>query len=595
MRRVMGWDMRLTPISLLAVLLLSSVLAACDDSSQSQSQGGEIVYKSELKINTAAPTYDWKAGAMVAAANPMAVEAGLEVLRKGGSAVDAAIAVQTVLGLVEPQSSGLGGGAFLIHYDARTGDVTAYDGRETAPAGARPDMFLIDDQPMSFPQAVTSGDSIGAPGLVAMMALAHEDHGELTLAETLAPAIRLARDGFAAPKRMAAAAALSAGFYGPMTGEAADYLFPGGTPIAAGQTILNPAYADTLERIGREGAKGFYEGPVAEAMVAAARAGNRPGTLSAEDLKAYQARKMPALCRPYRALLVCGMGPPSSGGMAVLATLGVLEHFDMAASKGDAMGWHLLIEAERLAYADRDKYAADDAFVRVPVDGLLDPAYLAERAKLVSPDKAMPEAPAGAPEGAPKWAAQVADFAHGTSHFVVVDAAGNVVSMTTTIEGIYGSQRMAAGFFLNNEMTDFSFAAAGPDGTPIANAVAPGKRPRSSMAPTIVFKDGQFLLAVGSPGGSAIIGYVLKSLVAMLDWGMEPQAALALPSLVARGKPVVEPGFDPELRAALTAMGHEIGDMRSGEGSGLHAVMVMQDGRLAGGADPRREGVAAAP
>ncbi len=573
--------MRLTPLALLSSLLL----AACGEASAPPANA----------VAQPAPVTDWKAGAMVAAANPMAVEAGLEILRKGGSAVDAAIAVQTVLGLVEPQSSGLGGGAFLVHYDAKTGAVTAYDGRETAPAGARPDMFLIDGKPMSFPEAVTSGDSIGTPGLVSLLLLAHADHGKLTVADDLAPAIKLAAEGFPAPKRMANAAGMSAGFYGPMTGEAAAYLFPGGTAITPGQTILNPAYADTLTRIAAEGAKGFYEGPVAEAMVAAARAGNRPGTLSLEDLKGFKARKLAALCRPYRALLVCGMGPPSSGGIAVLATLGMLEPFDMAAHKGDATGWHLLIEAERLAYADRDKYAADDTTVPVPVDGLLDPAYLAERAKLISPEKAMAEATAGTPPGAPKWAQQIADYAHGTSHFVVVDAAGNVVSMTTTVEGIYGSQRMAAGFFLNNQMTDFSFAPTGPDGTPIANAVAPGKRPRSSMAPTIVFKHGHFLLAVGSPGGSSIIGYVLKSLVAMLDWGVEPQAALALPNVVARGTPAVEASFDPALREALTALGQQVRDAPPGEGSGLHAVMVMPDGTLKGGADPRREGLAASP
>ena len=583
--------MRLGPLLLLAL----GLLVGCDDS-EPKTSNSRIVYAGEALPFEADPARSWSAGAMVAAANPMAVEAGLEILRKGGSAVDAALAVQAVLGLVEPQSSGLGGGAFLIHYDAKTGAVTAYDGRETAPAGARPDMFLTDGQPMSFKDAVTDGNSIGTPGLVSLLLLAHADHGKLSLADDFAPAIKLAAEGFPAPKRMAAAAEMSAGFYGPMTGDAAAYLFPGGTPIAAGQTILNPAYADTLTRIAAEGARGFYEGPVAEAMVAAARAGNRPGTLSLEDLKGFEARKVKPLCRYYRSMYnVCGMGPPSSGGIAVLATLGVLGHFDMAAHKGNATGWHLLIEAERLAYADRDKYAADDTVVPVPVAGLLDPEYLAERAKLISPAKAMAEATAGTPPGAPKWAQQLADYAHGTSHFVVVDAAGNVVSMTTTIEGIYGSQRMAAGFFLNNEMTDFSFAPTGPDGTPIANAVAPGKRPRSSMAPTIVFKDRQFLLAVGSPGGSSIIGYVLKSLVAMLDWGVEPQAALALPNVVARGTPAVEAGFDPALREALTAMGQQVRDAPPGEGSGLHAVMVMPDGTLKGGADPRREGLAAAP
>lgn len=573
--------MRLTHLSCLAAL----VLAAC----------GEAATPPSVTVEKPHPVTDWKAGAMVAAANPMAVEAGLEVLRKGGSAVDAALAVQAVLGLVEPQSSGLGGGAFLIHFDARTGAVTAYDGRETAPAGARPDMFLTDGQPMSFPQAVTSGDSVGTPGLVSLLLLAHADHGKLTLADDFAPAVTLAASGFPVPRRMAAAIGMASGFYGPFTGETAAYLTPGGTPLAPGQTITNPAYADTLNRIAAEGAKGFYEGPVADAMVAAVHAGNRPGTLSLQDLKAYKARKMEALCRPYRVLVVCSMGPPSSGGLAILSALGMLGHFDLAAHRNDATGWNILIEAERLAYADRDKYAADDAFVPVPVDGLLDPAYLAGRAALIDPGKAMGEAIAGTPPGAPKWAANPVDFSHGTSHFVVVDGQGNVVSMTTTVEGIYGSQRMAAGFILNNQMTDFSFAPAGPDGTPIANAVAPGKRPRSSMAPTIVFRDGRFLLAVGSPGGSSIIGYVLKSLVAMLDWGMDPQDAVALPNVVARGKPVIEAGFDPALRAALTAMGQTISDPGPGEGSGLHAVMVMPDGRLAGGADPRREGLAATP
>ena len=578
--------MRMKPFTLLAALLASSFLAACGDTASAPPA---------VTVSAPKPVQDWKAGAMVAAANPMAVEAGLNILRAGGSAVDAAIAVQAVLGLVEPQSSGLGGGAFLIHYDAKTGAVTAYDGRETAPAGATPTMFLTDGQPMPFPEAVTSGNSVGTPGLVSLLLLAHADHGKLSLADDFAAAVTLADGGFPVPKRMAAAVPMSIAFYGPMTGDAAAYLAPGGTPIAEGATLKNPAYADTLRHIAAEGAKGFYEGPVAAAMVAAVHAGNAPGTLSLDDLKAYQARKMEALCRPYRALLVCSMGPPSSGGLAVLSALGMLSHFDLAAHKNDVTGWNLIIEAERLAYADRDKYAADDAFVPVPIDGLLDPAYLAARAKLISPDKAMADTVAGTPQGAPKWAANPVDYSHGTSHFVVVDAAGNVVSMTTTVEGIFGSQRMAAGFILNNQMTDFSFAPTGPDGMPIANAIAPGKRPRSSMAPTIVFRDGQFLLAVGSPGGSSIIAYVLKTLVAILDWGMSPQDAVALPNVVARGTPQVEATFDPALRAALTALGQQIGDARPGEGSGLHAVMLSPDGRLVGGADPRREGLAAAP
>lgn len=545
----------------------------------------------------ARPALDWSAGAMVAAANPLAVEAGLEVLRKGGSAVDAAIAVQTVLGLVEPQSSGLGGGAFLIHYDAASGDVTAYDGRETAPVGATPTMFLsADGTPESFGAAVQSGDAVGVPGLMSLLAMAHADHGRLTLADDVAAAARLAEDGFAVPKRMSLVTGMVAA-YGPMLPDAAKYLTSDGTtPLPAGTVLKNPAYADTLRRFAAEGAKGFYEGPVAEAMVAAVKRGNAPGTLTMDDLKAYQARKLEPLCRPYRAALVCGMGPPSSGGLAVLMALGVLSHFDMAKAGNAAEGWHLLIEAERLAYADRDLYAADDRFVAVPVAGLLDESYLSGRAKLIAPDRAMAEAKAGTPPGVTgDRAADTAGAWTGTSHFVVVDAKGNVVSMTTTIESAFGSQRMAAGFFLNNQMTDFSFAPVGPDGAPVANAVAAGKKPRSSMAPTIVFRDGRFFLAAGSPGGNAIIGYVLKVLVATLDWQMSPQAAIALPNVVARGKPIVEAGFDPSIRAALSAMGHQISDARSGEASGLHAIMLGDDGKLAGGADPRREGVAAAP
>ncbi len=572
-----------------AVFLSLSLLTACSAPPGAPEQSATVL--------EAKPAPDWNAGAMVAAANPLAVEAGLAVLRKGGSAVDAAIAVQTVLGLVEPQSSGLGGGAFLIHYDAATGDVSAYDGRETAPAGATPTMFLnADGSPENFLKAVQSGDAVGVPGLMSLLALAHEDHGKLPLADDVAAAAALAENGFAVPKRMSLVIAGTAA-YGPLLPDAAAYLTTDGTtPLSPGTVIRNPAYADTLKRFAAEGPKGFYEGPVAEAMVAAVRRGNAPGTLTLEDLKGYTARRLEPLCRPYRSDLVCGMGPPSSGGLGVLAALGLLSHFDMAANgPTTATGWNLFIEASRLAYADRDLYAADDRFVAVPVAGLLDPAYLAERARLISPDRAMAEAPAGTPPGAPKRAGDPSGRWTGTSHFVVVDAKGNVVSMTTTIEGPFGAQRMAGGFFLNNQMTDFSFLPVDAKGLAIANAVAPGKKPRSSMAPTIVFRDGHFRLAVGSPGGNAIIAYVLKALVGMEDWGLTPQAAVALPNVVARGKPIAEASLDPAIRAELAAMGQSITDARTGEASGLHAVMVGADGRLIGGADPRREGVAAAP
>ncbi len=542
----------------------------------------------------ARPAGAWTAGAMVAAANPMAVEAGLDMLRRGGTAMDAAVAVQAVLGLVEPQSSGIGGGAFLLYYDAATGDVTAYDGREVAPAGATPDMFMDGAEPMGFGAAVRSGRSVGAPGAVAMLAMAHGDHGKLAFGAALGPAIALAEGGFPVPRRMREMTALLLGF-GPLPAEAAAYLTPDGkTPWPEGHVIRNAAYADTLKRIAAEGPKGFYEGPVAEAIVAAVQADETPGTLALSDLSAYQPRRLEPLCLTFRVDLVCGMGPPSSGGLAVANALGILERLPRAAP-GSAEAWHQLIEAERLAYADRDLYAADDRFVSVPVAGLLDPAYLDARAGLVAPDRAMAEAKAGTPPGAPKRAADSGGAWTGTSHFVIVDAAGNAVSMTTTVESIFGSQRMAAGFFLNNQLTDFSFRPTDEAGLPIANAVAAGKKPRSSMAPTLVFREGRFHLAAGSPGGNAIIGYVLKTLVATLDWGMEPQAAVALPNVVARGRVLLEPGFDVNVRAALTAMGHDLGDMRSGEASGLHAIMLGADGRLTGGADPRRDGVAATP
>lgn len=532
---------------------------------------------------------------MVAAANPLAVQAGLQILREGGSAIDAAIAVQAVLGLVEPQSSGLGGGAFLLAYDAATGNVTAYDGRETAPAGATPDMFLLDGKPMEFGDAVKSGRSVGVPGVVAMLAMAHQEAGKLPLARTLAPAIQLAEQGFEVSQRLHELIAMAAAYgMGP---DATAYLTTDGTtPLPFGHILKNQAYADTLKRIAAEGPTGFYKGPVAEAMLAAVRRGNNPGTLAQADLDAYQPRRLEPICGTYRVTLVCGMPSPSSGGLAVLMALGMLSSFDMARIGATAEGWHLLIEAERLAYADRDLYAADDRFVSVPVAGLLDPNYLKARAQLISPTHAMESAMPGVPAGAPdKRAADETGGWTGTSHVSIVDAAGNAVAMTTTVESLFGSQRMAAGFFLNNQLTDFSFAPVDAAGLPIANAVAPGKKPRSSMAPTLVFQDGRFRLAVGSPGGNAIIAYVLKTLVAELDWGMGPQEAIALPNVVARGKVIVEPGFDAAIRAQLEAMGHVISEARAGEASGLHAIALTGDGRLVGGADPRREGQARAP
>lgn len=548
------------------------------------------------EVPEAKPNLHWQSGAMVAAANPLAVEAGLDVLRQGGSAVDAAVAVQAVLGLVEPQSSGIGGGAFLLHYSAATGDVVAFDGREVAPRGATPELFLDDQgQPLSFFKAQKSGRSTGVPGAVAMLEMAHGEFGKLPWGAAWQPAIRLARDGFPVPPRLAALLRMAQGM-DPLGEDAQRYLLPNGEPLAEGQLLRNAAYADTLQRIAREGAKGFYSGPVAQAMVAAAARAPLPGTLSLDDLRAYRPQRLQPLCGPYRAYLVCGMRPPSSGGVAVLSVLGTLANFDMAANGPDSVrGWHLFVEAQRLAYADRDMYVGDDRFVQVPLAGLLDTDYLRSRAALIDLQQAMPGVSAGDPPGASRMAPDGAGGFSGTSHFVVVDARGDVVSMTTTVESLFGSQRMAAGFFLNNQLTDFSFKAKGANGLPIANAPAAGKKPRSSMSPTIVFRDGQFVLAVGSPGGNGIISYVSKALVGMLDWNLTPQQAIDLPNVVARGPVLAEGRLDPALREGLVGLGHKFGQGRGAEGSGLHAVRVLPDGRLVGGADSRRDGVARSP
>ena len=542
----------------------------------------------------AAAEPNWTSGGMVAAANPLAAEAGAEVLRAGGSAVDAAVAVQGVLSLVEPQSSGIGGGAFLVHYSAATGDVITYDGREVAPRGATADMFLdAGGKPLRFFDAVRSGRSVGVPGAVAMLELAHREHGRLPWRQLWRPGITLAETGFAvSPRLHEMITAVVA--RGSLPANSAAYLtLDGKAPRPVGSLLRNPDYAATLRRIAVQGAKALREGPIAEEIVSAVRADPMPGTLTLEDLRDYRPNRLEPVCNTYRVYLVCGMRPPSSGGVAVLSVLGILSHVDMAARGATTVaGWHYLIEAQRLAYADRDTYVADDRYEAVPIAGLLDRDYLASRAALVSPDRAMQRVEPGRPPGAQLRGRDATGGTTGTSHFVVVDGRGNVVSMTTTVESLFGSQRMAGGFFLNNQLTDFSFTPFDDKGQPIANAVAPGKKPRSSMSPTIVFRDGRFELAVGSPGGHAIIGYVAKSIVGMLDWGLTPQAAVDLPNVIARGLVVAETArMDPALIESLRAMGHEFRGGRSGgEASGIHAVRRLSDGRLEGAADSRREG-----
>ncbi|WP_417471326.1 gamma-glutamyltransferase [Maricaulis sp.] len=537
--------------------------------------------------------------AMVAAANPHAVEAGLEALRAGGDAIDAAIAVQSVLGLVEPQSSGLGGGAFLMYYDAETGSLTAYDGRETAPASASPDLFLDENgQPLSFYDAVFSGHSVGAPGAVAMLALAHGDHGELAWADGFSAAIELADDGFAVSPRLHGLIAGTA----PRTPldewpASRDYFFlEDGTPLPVGHILRNPAYAMSARAIAADW-HNLYSGPLAEAIVTAVQDEPRPGGLTVSDLAGYQALRREAVCRPYRQWTVCGMPPPASGGVTVNEILGLLEPYDMAATGPETVeGWRRFIEASRLAYADRDAYIADPDFVTVPVEGLLADDYITNRASLVTGTTATPHVTPGIPDGIAAPGLDATPDSPGTSHFVIVDQDGDVVSMTTTVESVFGSHRMAGGFFLNNQLTDFSRIPVDADGHAIPNAPEAGKRPRSSMSPTIVFDaDGQFVLATGSPGGSSIIGYTAKTLVGMLDWGLTPQQAIELPNVVANGDVVrIEAGMDPAILAGLHNLGFTL-DANRGEISGIHIVRRLEDGTLIGGADPRREGVARQP
>ena len=573
-------------------------VAGCAGSAGSNATDDAVPRATLPPVIEAKPHPAWRSGGMVAAANPLAVDAGVEILKAGGSAVDAAIAVQAVLGLVEPQSSGIGGGAFLVHYDASTGDVITYDGREIAPQGATPDMFLMaDGKPMNSLDAIRSGRSIGVPGAVAMLEMAHREHGKLPWARAWQRAADIADTGFAVSPRLNEMITTAVG-RGGLPADAAAYLTTDGrTPLPIGSTLVNKRYADSVRRIAREGAKAFREGPLADEIVAAARREPVPGTLSYEDLQAYRPTRLEPVCDTYRVYVVCGMRPPSSGGIAILSVLGTLENFEMASmGPTTAAGWHHFIEAQRLAYADRDTYVADDRYTSVPLSGLIDKSYLRSRAALISANRAMQSVQPGNPPGSTPRGRDATGLFTGTSHFVIVDARGNVVSMTTTVEGLFGSQRMAGGFFLNNQLTDFSFRPVDESGAPIANAVAPGKKPRSSMSPTIVFRDGHFELAVGSPGGNAIIAYVSKALVGMLDWNLSPQQAVDLPNVIARAAPIAELSrIDPTIIEQLSAMGHAFRTNRSaGEGSGLHAVRVLADGRLAGAADTRREGRAVA-
>ncbi|HKW81680.1 MAG TPA: gamma-glutamyltransferase [Casimicrobiaceae bacterium] len=528
---------------------------------------------------------------IIGTANPLATDAGYRILRRGGSAVDAAIAVQMVLNLVEPQSSGIGGGAFMLVHDARRQTLTAYDGRETAPAAARPDRFLDETgRPLPFLDAVVGGRSVGVPGTLRMLELAHRRHGRLPWAILFAPAIRLASEGFVVSPRLSHA--IAAERFGQDRARAY-FHNADGSPLAAGQRLANPAFAATLERIASAGAAAFYSGEIARDMVrTVADYRASPGDLSAADLAGYRAIARTPVCSRYRRYKVCGMPPPSSGGIGVLQMLGILERFDMQAIGGSALlRTHLFSEAGRLAYADRAAYIADPAFV-APRPGLLDRDYLRLRSESIRLDASIGHAAAGVPpprRGAAFGIGAAPEFPS-TSHVSIVDRYGNAVAMTTTIEHAFGSTLLTAGgFLLNNELTDFSFLPE-CDGAPVANRVEAGKRPRSTMAPTIAYDArGRVAIVAGSPGGSAIINYVAKTLVGIIDWRLDPQAAIDLPNVGSRNGPVeIERG---SLAVALVDKLHALGDATRivDQDSGLQVVVRTARG-WSGAADPRREG-----
>ena len=592
----------------LTVIAATLALAACHTPVNEQPPAPELGsgYRTDLSTRHAERH-------MAAAANPLAAEAGREMLRQGGSAIDAAIAMQAVLTLVEPQSSGIGGGAFIMLWDGH--NVQAYDGRETAPAGATESLFLkADGTPMAFTDAQIGGRSVGTPGVLRALEMAHKKSGHLPWAKLFEPAIRLSEQGFAISPRLHSLIAADR-FIAQSPDMAAYFLNADGSPKATGTLLKYPALAAVFKRIAKEGPDALYQGPIAEEIARKVQGHRNAGSLSQADLKGYTAKQRAPLCTDYKQWKVCGMPPPSSGGIAVAQILGTLQALETrdpqlaiapmtpvksaspAGFEPTPEAVHLLAEAGRLAFADRALYVADADFTPVPVAGLVAPGYLAQRATLIG-ERSMGVAKPGQPAGIQvAYAPDRSPLRISTSQVVAVDDQGGAVSMTTTVEAAFGSHVMVQGFLLNNQMTDFSFIPA-ENGQPVANRVQPGKRPRSAMAPTLVFDrhTGELLATVGSPGGSQIIEYVSKSLVAMLDWKLDPQAAISLPNFGSRnGATELEVGlFSTALKQTLKDKGHALSEIEMT--SGVQAIVRTRDAQgkvtLSGGADPRREGEA---
>lgn len=582
----------------IAFLIGLAGLAAC--TAQQTAPKAEIISASAGDPSISA---EWNKGAMVAAADPRAVEAGLAVLREGGHAVDAAIAVHAVLGLVEPQSSGLGGGAFMMVYEHKTGQITVFDGRETAPAATGPDLFQIEGETLGFVDAWQSGRSVGVPGQVALYKAAHEAYGQIEWSSLFEAGTELAENGFVVSPRLA-----------DIIGNdrmrqflrlddnpgSKEYFFPNGVPLAEGEIRDNPEYAATLRAIASQGPAGFYTGKIAQAIVDSAAAEPYGGSITLEDLANYTVMQRPALCGAFRTYRICSAPPPSSGGVAQAMVMGLYERLlPDAASEQDALV--AFVEAQRLAYADRDHYVADADFVQVPSEDLINPLYLNARARQVGPVHAEPKPGdpglvLGREPMIDMWGRDTTEDAPGTTHISIVDAFGNAVSMTATVEAAFGSSRWAAGFLLNNELTDFAREPS-KNGQPVANAPAAGKRPRSSMSPTFVLDEaGGLFMVTGSPGGNSIIAYVAKTLFGVLDRGDTAQASVERPNVIGRGQRVsveVDRSNGQELANQLKVLGYDVAERR-GENSGLHVIVVREDG-LEGGADPRREGVARQP